>query len=355
MFDKNIPYNDLPLLPPDSDIESKKILKAAISANRALGELKRAVKILPNQSILIDCLVLLEAKDSSEIEQIFTTHDKLYQAKALNKYTDPHTKEVGNYKSALWHGMKLISKKPLCTNTIVEIMQHIREGNYDIRKTPGTKISAQNGEIIYTPPETYELLAKLLGNLEFFINDADDIDPLIKMAVMHYQFEAIHPFTDGNGRTGRILNILYLIQENLLDVPVLFLSNYIIRNKTKYYDGLRKITENQEWEEWILYMLEAVEKTSYETLIKIDAIRQAMQDCKSIMREKFPKYSKDLLEVLFEQPYCRIKSLEEKGIAKRVTASSYLNDLCELGIVEKTKVGRDVIFLNKSLWSILSS
>lgn len=356
-FNRNKPYNELPWLPPEQDLETKTILKAAISANKALAQLKTRGNLLPNQSMLIDSLVLLEAKDSSEIENIFTTNDKLYQADALNsKSIDPHTKEVHRYRQALWHIIKTSKQRPLGINTFIEIFQIIKENNSEVRKTPGTKIASTSGDVIYTPPEGYELLMSLLSNLENYMHGDDDVDPLIKMAVLHYQFEAIHPFSDGNGRTGRILNILYLLQENLLDVPVLFLSNYIIRNKTSYYKGLQNVTESHNWEGWILYMLKAIEITSYETIARIDAIRNSMKIYKEQMRQKLPGkvYTKDLLEVLFEQPYCKIQSLVERGIAERRTASSYLKKLSELDLLSPIKIGRNNVYVNPSLMEILN-
>ena len=354
-FDRNKPYNDLPPLPPKKDFESKKVLKATISASRALAELKNRGEHLPNQSLLINSLVLLEAKDSSEIESIFTTHDKLYQADIANlKNADHHTKEVRSYSKALWHGVDVIKKRPLNTNVFIEIMQIIKKNQSDIRKTTGTKIATPVGEVIYIPPEGYDVIVKLMSNLEQYIHANDDVDPLIKMAVIHYQFEAIHPFSDGNGRTGRIINILYLLQQNLLDVPVLFLSNYIIRNKTSYYKGLQNVTEHNNWEEWLLFMLNAIEQTSHETMLRIEAIRKAMKEFKIKMKNEFHAYSKDFLEVLFEQPYCTIQSIENRGIAKRKTASLYLKQLSELGLLTPIKVKNSILYTNPDLMNILS-
>lgn len=353
-FNRNIPYNDLPLLPPLNDLETKRTLKAAIAANKALAQLKTRGELLPNQYMLIDNLVLLEAKDSSEIENIFTTNDKLYQADAIDsKVIDPNTKEVRRYRQALWHGVRSIKERPLGINTFIEIYQIIKENNSTVRKTPGTKISSSLGEVIYTPPEGYDLIMSLLGNLEKYIHQDDEVDPLIKMAVLHYQFEAIHPFSDGNGRTGRILNILYLLQKNLLDVPVLFLSSYIMRHKTPYYLGLQNITKSNNWEEWVLYIMEAIEITSYETIARIDTIRNAMSDYELKLR-KLPIYSRDLLEVLFEQPYCTIHLLVEKGVVHRNTASSYLRKLCEAGLLSHKKIGRNNIYINHALMNILN-
>ena len=354
VFDRTVPYNALPKLPPVQEIDTKNILKLAISANRALAELKTRGSLLPNQNLLIDSLVFLEAKDSSEIENIFTTHDKLYQSDAIEEVADHYTKEVQRYREALWGGIASIKTRPLSTNTFIEVVQTIKENQSGIRTTQGTKISSTTGEIIYTPPEGQRLLADLLQNLEHYLHEADDVDPLIKMAVLHYQFEAIHPFADGNGRAGRIMNILYLLQEKRLEVPVLFLSNYFLRNKIPYYKGLQNVTEHGQWEEWILYILKAIETTSYETMARIDAIRQAMEKFQATMLKEVPKiYTKDLLEVLFEQPYCRIQSLVNRGIAKRVTASTYLQKLQDAGLLEAKKFSHYVVYLNPVLMDVL--
>ena len=357
MFDRNTPYNDLPLLPPEHDIESKEILKAAISANRALAQLKQRGEMLPRQSILIESLVLKEAKDSSEIELIFTTHDEIYQEDAFESVeVNPHTKEVFRYRQALGQGVELIKTRGMVTNSFIEIVQIIKETNAGIRKTSDTKIVNSDREVIYTPPCGEGLLRDLLRNFEEYLNNDNGIDPLIKMAVLHYQFEAIHPFGDGNGRTGRIINILYLLNENLLDVPVLFLSNYIMKNKTAYYKGLQGVTENSDWTKWILYMLKAVEETSYQTINRIDEILTAMNAYKVEMKKKARKiYSKDLLEVLFEKPFCTIQSLEKRGIAKRQTCSTYLKKLHEEGLLEVKKSGRNVVYINTVLFNILKN
>ena len=259
-FDKNKPYDDLPLLPPRRDVETKLILKKTIKANKALVELKSKGNIIPNQNILLDTLTLIEAKDSSEIENIFTTHDQLYQISFLGEdKCDPATKEVSRYRHALWHGIKLLKQRPLSTNLFIELVQIIKENNAHIRCTPGTKIANSSGKVIYTPPEGENIIRTKLANLEQFIHKDDDIDPLIKLAIIHYQFEAIHPFSDGNGRVGRIINLLYLLEQGLLETPVLFLSRYFIENRKGYYEGLKNITEKEDWESWILYILDAVE------------------------------------------------------------------------------------------------
>ena len=357
-FDPRQPYNDLPELPLPFDLESKAVLKQAIAANKALAELKGAGELVPNQAVLIQSIGLQEAKLSSEIENIVTTNDELYRAFAnRGGKTDSHTKEVLRYNEALWHGFSSIrdQNRPLATNLFEELFQIIKKSNAGVRKTPGTKLANSRGEVIYTPPEGEAVLRDKLANLERFIYAEDGIDPLVKLAVIHYQFEAIHPFTDGNGRTGRILNILYLIEQNLLDIPILYLSRYIIENKTDYYTGLRQITEKGEWESWILYMLQAIEKTARETRQRILDIRDMLQADIEKVRTELPKiYSKELLELLYRQPYCKILILEEAGIAKRQTASNYLKELERIGMLEAIKIGREIYYINGKFLKLLT-
>lgn len=354
-FDRNIPFNDLPLLPPEVELESKAILKKAITANRELAELKGAGDALPNQSILINSIVLQEARLSSEIENIVTTTDELYRAAGEDpKKIDHHTKEVLRYREALWSGFEQIKKRPLSTNLFIDLVRIIKLTDLGIRKVPGTKIANSLGEIVYTPPEGEGVIRDLLSNLERFAHAEDGLDPLVKLAVFHYQFEAIHPFTDGNGRTGRILNILYLVEKGLLDIPVLYLSHFIIRNKNDYYTKLRGVTEKNGWEEWILYMLGAIEITARQTRTKIVRIRDLMNEAQELILSRAGKiYSKDLVELIFEQPYCKIRFLEQRHIAKRQTASVYLKTLEDIGLLEGVKAGREVYYLNKKLLSVL--
>lgn len=355
VFDRDKPFNDLPLLPPDVDLESKAILKKAIAANRELAELKGAGDAIPNQAILVNSIVLQEARLSSEIENIVTTSDELYKAADEDpSKVDQPTKEVLHYREALWHGFENLKTRPLSTNLFIELVGIIKQIDLGIRKVPGTKIADSRGQIVYTPPEGEALLRELLANLERFMHAKDGIDPLVKLAVFHYQFEAIHPFTDGNGRTGRIINILYLVAQELLKIPVLYLSHYIIRNKADYYAGLRRVTEQNAWEEWILYMLEAIAATARQTRDKIIRIRDLMNAAQEEARTKAPKiYSKDLIELIFEQPYCKIRFLEQRALAKRQTASVYLKTLEEIGLLQSLKVGREVYFMNMPLLAIL--
>jgi len=352
------PYNDLPNLPPLIELESKTVLKQAIAANKALAELKGAGELVPNQAILIQSIGLQEAKLSSEIENIVTTNDELYRAFASSGgRTDSHTKEVLRYNEALWHGFNSIrhQNRPLTTNLFEELFQLIKQSRAGVRKTPGTKLANTRGEVIYTPPEGEAVLRDKLANLERFIYAEDGIDPLVKLAVIHYQFEAIHPFTDGNGRTGRILNILFLVERDLLDIPVLYLSRYIIENKNDYYRGLRGITEDGEWEAWILYMLRAIEETARETRHRILSIRDLMLEDIERVRTELPKiYSKDLLELLYRQPYCKIRFLEEAGIAQRQTASVYLKELERIGMLSAVKIGREIYYINGRFLELLT-
>jgi Fic family protein len=357
MFDRNIPYNDLPLLPPEAELETKATLKQAIAASRAVADLRGKAQQIPNQRMMIDSIVLQEARMSSEIENIVTTNDELYRAAAdMDGLFDSHTKEVLRYRQAIWYGHEQIQKRPLSINLFVEIVRIIKQIDLDVRKTTGTKLSGPNGETVYTPPEGDPILREKLSNLEHFIYAQEDIDPLIKLAVMHYQFEAIHPFADGNGRTGRILNILFLVEQGLLDMPVLFLSHYILENKNDYYDGLRSVTEEGQWEQWILYILKGIEITAKETSAQIDAILGLMEMVKTVIREKAEKvYSKELLEMIFMHPYCKIKFLEQGGIAKRQTASTYLQTLAEIGVLRSEKIGRENYYINDALLRILMS
>jgi len=356
-FSPDKPYNYLPPLPPDSEIETPVVLKSAIAANRALAELKGKSESLPNPAILINSIVLQEAKSSSEIENVVTTNDKLFTAlSADDSRVDLQTKEVLRYRQALWKGVEHIEKHPLSTDLFIRLMQIIKETDEGIRTDPGTVIANPNTrKIIYWPPEGDELIRNLLVNLEDYIRAEDGVDPLIKMAVMHYQFEAIHPFDDGNGRTGRLLNILYLMKKELLLHPVLYLSNAIIHQKQDYYKFLRGVTEQQEWEPWILFMLNAVEKTSSATMVRIGQILDLLNETLELAKEKLPNrvYSKELIELLFEQPYCKVKYLVDRGIAKRQTAAEYLRELEDAGILRSKQVGRENLFVNIKLYDLL--
>lgn len=355
-FDRNQPYNELPLLPPTCDLETKAVLKQAIGANRALANLRGLAGQIPNQGMLISSITLQEARLSSEIENIVTTNDELYRADAdADGKTDPHTKEVLRYRQALHHGFAALKERPLTTNLFVEIAQLIKQSEIGIRAIPGTALKNEAQEVVYTPPAGESVIRDKLSDLERFIHAEDGIDPLIKMAVIHYQFEAIHPFPDGNGRTGRILILLYLVQAGLMDIPVLFLSRYIIANKRDYYLGLQKVTEEQDWESWVLFMLRAVESTAQQTFDQVKRILGIMEEVRLLVqREAINIYSKDLVEVIFRHPYTKIQFLVDANIAKRQTASTYLQALAGLGVLREHKIGREKYYINDALLAELS-
>lgn len=351
------PYNDLPLLPPGVELETKAVLKRCISARAALAELKQAAELIPNQAMLINTLPILEAKDSSEIENIVTTTDKLFQyADSDEAHADPATKEALRYRRALYEGWQALEQRPINTNMAESICSQIKGVEMAVRKVPGTALANdRTGEIISTPPAGEQVLGNLLSNWESFLHEQPELDPLIRMAVMHYQFEAIHPFTDGNGRTGRILNILYLVQEELLTLPILYLSRYIVANKGQYYSGLLAVTKEQAWESWLLYMLEAVESTAQWTTQKILSIRELADHTAEYVREQLPKiYSRELIDTIFEQPYCRIANLVDANIAKRQTASEYLKKLVSVGVLVEHQVGRERLFVHSKLIKLLT-
>lgn len=355
-WDPETPYNALPILPPDLErIETRSVLKACIRARAAIAELKTAGELIPDQGLLINILPMLEAKDSSRIENIVTTSDQLFQYADRADGADPATKEALRYRTALYDGYTHLDAYPLCTNTAVAICTKLRAVQTDIRKTPGTVLRDQNNNVVYTPPVGEDCIRNLLANWEQFIHGDDDLDPLVKMAIAHYQFECIHPFHDGNGRTGRILNILYLIQSELLSLPILYLSRFILERRDDYYALLRKVTEEGDWESWILFMLEAVERTSRWTTDKIAVIRALMTETIEYVREKLPKiYTHELVQALFAQPYCRIDNLVARGVAKRQTASTYLKNLVEIGVLEEMSVGREKLYINTRLLRELS-
>jgi Fic family protein len=345
--------NNLPLT---HQVETQKVLKKAISANRALANLNGVARIIPNSAILINSLVLQEAKDSSEIENIITTHDELYRAGLDIESVTNEAKEVQNYKEALLMGFALVKEnKLLLKKHIVEIQGVLEKNDAGVRRQAGTNLkNALTGEVIYTPPQDYETLQELLANLENYINEPNDIDPLVNMAIIHHQFESIHPFYDGNGRTGRIINILYLILKDLLDIPVLYLSRYIITHKVDYYRLLQEVRTEEKWEEWILYMLEAVEQTSLETIELINNMSALMEQTQEKISSELPKiYSKDLVELLFMHPYTKIEFLMNKLNLHRDTASKYLRELEKIEILRAIKIGRGKFFINLKLFDML--
>ncbi|WP_166966156.1 Fic family protein [Yeosuana marina] len=346
-------------LPLKQDIESKKVLKKLASAHRALAELKGIVSSIPNENILINTLGLQEAKDSSAIENIITTHDDIFKAELnLDGFKSLNAKEVQNYISALKKGFELIKKnRILKNNDIITIQSELEKNNAGFRKVPGTNLkNATTGEIVYTPPQDYNTIRDLMKNLEQYINDPtmSDFDTLVKMAIIHYQFESIHPFYDGNGRTGRIINVLYLVMNDLLNLPVLYLSRYIIEHKVDYYKLLQEVRETDNWENWVLYMLDSVEQISKETIVLIGKIRDLIYEYKNLLRNNYKFYSQDLLNNLFKHPYTKIEFIENDLGVSRITASKYLNLLAKDNVLKKEKLGTGNYYVNERLIKILT-
>lgn len=352
----DIPYNNLPTLPPPTELEIRAVLKQCITARAALAELKQAAELIPNQSMLINTLPLLEARASSEIENIVTTTDRLFQFQNTDERADPATREALRYSSALLEGYSALKEHPLNTRTAEQVCTRIKGVQMQVRRVPGTALeNGRTGEVIYTPPAGEDLLRTKLANWERYLHEAREVDPLIRMAVCHYQFEAIHPFTDGNGRTGRVLNSLYLIQEELLTLPILYLSRYIIAHKTDYYRLLLSVTSEQAWEPWIIYILKGVEETALWTTAKIAAIRALQATTVEYVRRAAPKiYSHELVDMIFELPYCRIQNITTRGIAGRQAASRYLKRLAEIGVLNEVAVGREKLFIHPKLMQLLT-
>ena len=350
------PYNDLPPLPPAAELETRPVLKQCIAARAALAELKQAAELIPNQGVLINALPLLEAQASSEIENIVTTADRLFQYQSAGEQADPATREALRHSSALLEGYRALKQTPLNTRTAEQVCSRIKGIEMQVRRVPGTALANQaSGEVIYTPPVGEDLLRTKLSNWERYLHEERDIDPLIRMAVGHYQFEAIHPFTDGNGRTGRILNSLFLIQQDLLTLPILYLSRYLIKNKSEYYRLLLDVTRSQAWEPWIIYLLVGIEDTARWTTTKISAIRNLSALTITHVRQAAPKiYSRELVDLIFDLPYCRIQNLVERDIAGRQAASRYLKQLVEIGVLEERTVGRDKLFIHPKLMHLLT-
>ena len=347
---KLLPFNDY-------DLKTPKILEALNEATRSLAELKGLASSIPNQHILINAITINEAKDSSAIENIVTTHDSIYKVLTESGFKEEAAKEVVDYRSAIWRGYEIIKEKGfISTNVIVELQSIIEPNKTGIRKTPGTNlVNSKTGEIIYTPPQAESEIRDLLKNLEDYINNnGDEVDPLIKMALIHYQFETIHPFYDGNGRTGRILNVLYLVLNNLLTSPILYLSNYINKSKDTYYKLFNEFRENNKYEEWIIYILKGIEITSKNTIDLIKQIQNEMESYKEKFMTKLPKiYSDELLYSLFYEVYTRINYIENRCGVTRQTATTYLNSLVDNGLLEYEKVGRESIYKNTRLINLL--
>ena len=356
---QNTPHFKLEELPPLRErVENIKILRQTNKSSAALAELKGIAKTIPNQAMLINAIVLQESKDSSEIENIITTQDELYKALTVNKSKiTPETKEVVDYRKAIFYGFDLAKDQGfLKVNDIVNIQQELVNNNAGIRSTPGTVLkNDKTGEVVYTPPQDKAEILELLTNfINHFNQNEDELSPLINLAILHYQFESIHPFYDGNGRTGRILNILYLILNNLIDVPILYLSSYIIENKPEYYRLLNRTNRKGKWEEWIMFMLRAIESTSKDTITKITNIKNQLDKTLIKVQKDSPKiYRKELVELLFEQPYSKIEFVVDKLNVERKAASRYLRELENIRILESQKVGRETLFINRELIEIL--
>lgn len=357
----NNPYQ-IPDLPLPYDLETKTVMKHLIAAHRYLAQLHGVARTIPNESILISTLTLQEARESSSVENIVTTQDDLYKTDLdMASFANPAAKEVLDYRTAILRGFELVKDKQILScNIIKEVQQQLEHNRAGFRTIPGTMLRRSDGEVVYTPPQDGQEVERLMGNLEEFINNNTlcDIDPLIKVAIVHHQFESIHPFYDGNGRTGRIINILMLITSGLLDLPVLYLSRYITRNKGEYYRLIQAIrdknVDNQhEWEEWIIFILKGIEETSRDTIDLINSISRLMAEYKGILRPLFGKqYKHELLNNLFKHPYTKIDFMEKDMMISRQTASKYLDKIVEEGLLFKTKMGKENYYINEALVDI---
>ncbi len=348
----------IPKLPLSNIQLTEKIWKKTVSANRKLAELKGIAQTIPNQEILINTLPLQESKDSSEVENIVTTHDELFKYDKSSKLFSPASKEVHRYNNALFHGFTMLKTRPLTNNLLIELSQIITERTVGFRNLPGTTLKNGQGDVVYTPPQNFMEISEHMKNLEEFINNPEmsDFDPLVKIAIIHHQFESIHPFFDGNGRTGRILNILYLISEGILDIPILYLSRYITKNKAEYYRLLQKVRDEASWEEWILYILTALESTADQTARTIEQIKRLMAEYKNIIKDKETKiYSHELINTLFSHPYTKIEFIAGAINVNRQTASTYLQKLSALGLLNRTKQGRTIYYINTKLVTLFTS
>ena len=357
----------IPHLPLSYDLETKAVLKQLNQANRRLAELKGVALTIPNENILVSTLTLQEAKDSSEVENIVTTQDDLYQGAAesfSNFVANAATKEVLNYREALQHGFHLVKEKGVLTSSVIKEIQKMLEHNSaGFRSVPGTALKRSDGKTVYTPPQDKQTILELMDNLERFINDdsLSELDPLIKLAIIHHQFESIHPFYDGNGRTGRIICVLYLVLTGCLDLPILYLSRYITHNKGEYYRLIQAIRDKNEdnaaeWEAWILFMLKGIEEPAVETTRLVKGISKLMAEFKALLRPKFGKqYRHELLNNLFFHPYTKVEFLEKEMMVSRITANRYLNALVKTGLIERIKIGRSYYYINLPLMNLFMS
>lgn len=355
-WNPDLPHNSLPLLPPAKEIETKQVLRATTEARAALATLNQVVRFIPEPVILLNALPLIEAQASSEIENILTTRDDLFQHfENETLSSSPELKETFRYRRAVFSAIDYLETRPLSFSVAQHVCSEIKNRQMDIRTLPGTFIgNAITGAAVYTPPQGRDVLHTLISNWEEFLHSTTELDPLIAMAVMHYQFEAIHPFSDGNGRTGRVLNILFLLEKRLLTLPILYLSRFIITHKEEYYSRLLAVTQNAAWEEWILFMLNAVRETCERTTELVEEILSLYSTYMALFRE-VPGVRNDpyLVNVLFAKPFCRISDVVEKCGVTRLTATKWLEALQQAGILEDKKVGRDRIFINRRFYDIL--
>lgn len=351
------PYNDLPELPPKLELETSAVLRACIGARAALAALDRSSRLIPNAGLLMTTLPLLEAQASSEIENIVTTADALFRHLHDSAGTDPATREALRYREALLEGHRELAHRPIGTRLAELVCSRIKGVDMTVRRVPGTALlNTATNTVTYTPPESEARLRELLANWERYVHSDTALEPLVRLAVSHYQFEAIHPFTDGNGRTGRVLNSLLLVQLRLLQEPILYLSRHIIRHKQEYYRLLLDVTRAEAWEPWVLYLVRGVEETARWTIGKIDTLCALESATAEHVRGVAPKiYSRELVEALFMQPYCRIATLVERGLVKRQTAAGYLRTLVEAGVLREQQVGREKLFLNTRMLEVLTS
>lgn len=355
-FQVDQPFDALPPLPPSGEVETRAVLKQAIAARTALAELKGTARLLPNQGVLIQAIALQEAKLSSEIENVVTTNDALYRGFASEgENADPHTKEVLRYQTALWEGFNALQAGlPLTGRVFDQLYRVVKQADDGVRRLPGTRLQGAGGRTVYTPPQGEALIRDKLASLERFINEPSELDPLVRMALVHYQFEAIHPYPDGNGRVGRILNILMLLADGLLDVPVLYLSRYIIENRSGYYEGLLGVTTQAQWEPWVLYMLRAVESTAQLTAQRIAAILALKEAAMATAGEVLPRVQVPaILDVVFRHPYCKVRFLEQAGLGTRVTCTKYLRALTQAGLLREQPVWRENYFINDAFVAVL--
>ncbi len=352
-----LPYNDLPLLPPNRDLETVRVLKACVAARTAIAKLEGTAALMPNSVVLVRTLPLLEAQASVEIENIVTTHDQIFRRLAVEgSQDDPATKEALNYRHALLEGHVALRDLPLTTRVAEAICSRLRSIDSAVRRIPGTRLAnPSTEEVIYTPPEVESHLRDLLANWEKFVNADDDLDPLVRLAVAHYQFEAIHPFTDGNGRTGRVINSLMLVDRGLLTQPILYLSRYILRRRPDYYRLLLGVTRDDNWEDWILFMLDGIRETADWTSAKIVEVLDLMAWATDLVKGQLPKiYSRELIETVFARPYSRISDLVEREIVHRQAAARYLKALVSVGLLEEQRSGRDLLFVNRRMLELLT-